>query len=60
MKRNLTKRLAEDGIVCAEGYLFEMERRGYLTAGNLFQRLLWRIPRLSKPCTGISSMLVRM
>jgi betaine-homocysteine S-methyltransferase len=33
-KRGLIKRLETDGIVCAEGYLFEMERRGYLTAGE--------------------------
>ena len=34
MKRGLLERLDADGIVCAEGYLFEMERRGYLTAGE--------------------------
>ena len=34
MKRDLTSRLDTDGVVCAEGYLFEMERRGYLTAGE--------------------------
>jgi betaine-homocysteine S-methyltransferase len=34
MKRGLLERLDTDGIVCAEGYLFEMERRGYLTAGE--------------------------
>ena len=33
-KRALMDRLETDGIVCAEGYLFEMERRGYLTAGE--------------------------
>lgn len=33
-KRTLKERLETDGIVCAEGYLFEMERRGYLTAGE--------------------------
>jgi betaine-homocysteine S-methyltransferase len=33
MKRGLLERLDADGIVCAEGYLFEMERRGYLSAG---------------------------
>ena len=33
-KRDLMERLDTDGIVCAEGYLFEMERRGYLTAGE--------------------------
>lgn len=33
-KRNLLERLDAEGVVCAEGYLFEMERRGYLTAGE--------------------------
>jgi betaine-homocysteine S-methyltransferase len=33
-KRELSERLDQDGIICAEGYLFEMERRGYLTAGE--------------------------
>jgi betaine-homocysteine S-methyltransferase len=33
-KRGLMERLETSGIVCAEGYLFEMERRGYLTAGE--------------------------
>jgi betaine-homocysteine S-methyltransferase len=33
-KRSLQERLNDDGVVCAEGYLFEMERRGYLTAGE--------------------------
>jgi betaine-homocysteine S-methyltransferase len=27
-------RLNSEGVVCAEGYLFEMERRGYLTSGE--------------------------
>jgi betaine-homocysteine S-methyltransferase len=34
MKRSLHERLAQGGILCAEGYLFEMERRGYLQAGS--------------------------
>ncbi len=33
-KRTLQERLDQEGVVCAEGYLFEMERRGYLTAGE--------------------------
>ena len=32
-KRNLSERLAEGVVLCAEGYLFELERRGYLQAG---------------------------
>ncbi len=34
MKKGLLERLDSEGVVCAEGYLFEMERRGYLTAGE--------------------------
>ncbi|MFQ5973737.1 MAG: homocysteine S-methyltransferase family protein [Alphaproteobacteria bacterium] len=33
VKRGLLERLAEGPVVCAEGYLFELERRGYLQAG---------------------------
>jgi betaine-homocysteine S-methyltransferase len=32
-KRGLRERLAAGPVVCAEGYLFELERRGYLQAG---------------------------
>lgn len=34
IKRGLMERLDDGGVICAEGYLFEMERRGYLTAGE--------------------------
>src|SRR5438045_6180515 len=29
----LLERLADGPVICAEGYLFELERRGYLQAG---------------------------
>ncbi|HEX8916911.1 MAG TPA: homocysteine S-methyltransferase family protein, partial [Chloroflexota bacterium] len=32
-RRGLLERLAEGPVICAEGYLFECERRGYLQAG---------------------------
>jgi betaine-homocysteine S-methyltransferase len=32
-KPGLLERLSEGPVVCAEGYLFELERRGYLQAG---------------------------
>lgn len=32
--RTLRQRLDQDGVICAEGYLFELERRGYLQAGS--------------------------
>lgn len=31
--RGLLERLADGAVICAEGYLFELERRGYLQAG---------------------------
>lgn len=34
MKRGLLERLDQNGVICAEGFLFEMERRGFLTAGE--------------------------
>ena len=30
---DLMKRLDAGPVICAEGYLFELERRGYLQAG---------------------------
>ena len=48
MKRDLIKRLVEDGIVCAEGYLFEMERRGYLTAGEFVPEVALENPEALK------------
>ncbi|MFB6286679.1 MAG: homocysteine S-methyltransferase family protein [Candidatus Bipolaricaulia bacterium] len=33
IKRSLRERLDDGGVVCAEGYLFELERRGLLQAG---------------------------
>lgn len=32
-KRGLLERLQDGAVICAEGYLFELERRGYLQAG---------------------------
>lgn len=32
-RRGLLARLTEGPVICAEGYLFELERRGYLQAG---------------------------
>jgi betaine-homocysteine S-methyltransferase len=44
-KRSLMERLNKDGIVCAEGYLFEMERRGYLTAGEFVPEVALEHPQ---------------
>jgi betaine-homocysteine S-methyltransferase len=33
-KRGLLERLAQGPVICAEGFLFELERRGYCSAGE--------------------------
>jgi betaine-homocysteine S-methyltransferase len=42
------QRLDESGVVCAEGYLFEMERRGYLTAGEFVPEVALENPEALK------------
>ncbi len=34
MSNHLVERLDQGPVICAEGFLFELERRGYLTAGE--------------------------
>ena len=34
MKRQLIERLNDGPVICAEGFLFEVEKRGYLAAGE--------------------------
>ena len=34
MSNILLETLKNQPLICAEGYLFEMERRGYLTSGE--------------------------
>ena len=31
--KGLLERLSEGPVICAEGYLFELEQRGYVSAG---------------------------
>ena len=33
-KRNLIERLNAGPVICAEGFLFEIERRGYMRSGE--------------------------
>ena len=44
MKRSLEERLDAEGVLCAEGYLFELERRGYLTAGHFVPEVVLENP----------------
>ena len=42
----LLERLDEDVVICAEGYLFEFERRGYLQAGAFVPEIVLEHPEL--------------
>jgi len=43
-KRNLLERLKEGAVICAEGFLFEAERRGYLASGEFVPELALENP----------------
>jgi methionine synthase I (cobalamin-dependent) len=45
-KRGLLERLEEGAVICAEGYLFELERRGYLQAGAFVPEVVLEHPEL--------------
>jgi betaine-homocysteine S-methyltransferase len=45
-KTCLLERLAEGPVICAEGYLFEFERRGYLQAGAFVPEVVLDHPEL--------------
>jgi betaine-homocysteine S-methyltransferase len=44
--RDLLSRLAAGAVVCAEGYVFELERRGYLQAGAFVPEVLFEHPEV--------------
>jgi len=44
--KSLMSRLAEGPVICAEGYLFEFERRGYLQAGAYVPEVVLEHPEL--------------
>ena len=44
--RGLMQRLADDSVICAEGYVFELERRGYLQAGAFVPEVLTDHPEV--------------
>jgi betaine-homocysteine S-methyltransferase len=44
--KGLLERLAEGPVICAEGYLFEFERRGYLQAGAFVPEVVLEHPDL--------------
>ena len=43
-KSGLMQRLAEGPVICAEGYLFELERRGYISAGAFVPEVVLKHP----------------
>jgi betaine-homocysteine S-methyltransferase len=45
-KRGLLQRLADGTVLCAEGYLFELERRGYLQAGAFVPEVVLEHPEV--------------
>ncbi|MGQ0663641.1 MAG: homocysteine S-methyltransferase family protein [Pseudomonadota bacterium] len=45
-KLGLLERLAAGPVICAEGYLFELERRGYLQAGAFVPEVLVEHPEV--------------
>ena len=46
--RDLMTRLSDGGAICAEGYLFELERRGYLQAGAFVPEVVLEFPEAVK------------
>ena len=42
----LLERLAAGPVICAEGYLFELERRGYLQAGAFVPEVIFEHPEV--------------
>lgn len=47
-KQSLVDRLAQSPVLCAEGYLFELERRGYLKAGAYVPEVVLDYPEAVK------------
>jgi betaine-homocysteine S-methyltransferase len=45
-RQGLLERLAAGPVICAEGYLFEFERRGYLQAGAYVPEVVLEHPDL--------------
>ena len=45
-ERGLMARLKEGAVICAEGYVFELERRGYLQAGAFVPEVLFEHPEV--------------
>jgi betaine-homocysteine S-methyltransferase len=44
--RDLLARLRDGAVICAEGYVFELERRGYLQAGAFVPEVIFEHPEV--------------
>ncbi|MBV8341751.1 MAG: hypothetical protein JO173_05155, partial [Gammaproteobacteria bacterium] len=44
--RDLLARLKDGAVICAEGYVFELERRDYLQAGAFVPEVLFEHPEV--------------
>ena len=49
VKAGLLDRLKSGLVICAEGYLFELERRGYLQAGAFVPEAVVEAASLKRP-----------
>ena len=47
-KKSLMERLENDGVLCAEGFLFEIERRGYMASGAFVPEVALENPEVLK------------
>ena len=47
-KRGLLERLKEEAVICAEGFLFEAERRGYMSSGEFVPEIALENPNALK------------
>jgi betaine-homocysteine S-methyltransferase len=47
-KKGLLERLQEGEVICAEGYLFELEKRGYVQAGSFVPEVVLEYPQVVK------------
>src|SRR5437660_12936022 len=45
-ERDLIARLSRGAVICAEGYVFELERRGYLQAGAFVPEVVLEHPEV--------------
>ena len=56
MKRQLIDRLNAGPVICAEGFLFEVEKRGYLAAGEFVPMVALEHPEALENLIKIFSM----